>query len=161
MHAELYRIDTINPADHNGVARRCIGQHGVIIAAAAVDEIVLFAVSWRAGFMISNPVINTHVLFYSSLKLTFLSRGRDGRLTDWFYEDRDIYSRMRPKCALFSLAKRREITVLVKRRISCANILPDSIETTFVGRLYISWKVSRYVILLRGDTPTSCLARTC
>jgi len=36
VHAELYRIDTINPANHNGVVRRCIGQHGVIIAAAAV-----------------------------------------------------------------------------------------------------------------------------
>lgn len=42
MQRVLYRIDTINPANHNGVARRCIGQHDVIIAAAVVDGIVLF-----------------------------------------------------------------------------------------------------------------------
>lgn len=47
MQRVPYRIDTINPANRNGVARRCIGQRDVIIAAAVVDGIVLFVVPPR------------------------------------------------------------------------------------------------------------------
>lgn len=85
-----------------GLARRCIGQHGVIIAAATVaaDEIVLFVVP-STEFMIFNPVMNTYALF-SLLKLTFLSGGRDRRLIDRFSEDQVIHSRHAAKCALFS-----------------------------------------------------------